>query len=53
MNIVEHVSFLSVGASSGYIPRRDIAGSYVSTLSDFLRNHETDFQSGCTSLQSY
>jgi hypothetical protein len=27
MNIVEHVSFLPVGASSGYMPRRGIAGS--------------------------
>jgi hypothetical protein len=25
MNIVEHVSFLPVGASSGYMPRRGIA----------------------------
>jgi hypothetical protein len=29
MNIVEHVSLLHVGASSGYMPRSDIAGSYV------------------------
>jgi hypothetical protein len=27
MKIVEHVSFLPVGASSGYMPRRGIAGS--------------------------
>jgi hypothetical protein len=27
MNIVEHVSFLPVGVSSGYMPRRGIAGS--------------------------
>jgi hypothetical protein len=27
MNIVEHVSFLLIGTSSGYIPRRGIAGS--------------------------
>ena len=52
MNIVEHVS-LPVGASSGYMPRRGIAGSYGSTMSDFLRNRQTDFQSGCTSLQSH
>ena len=53
MNIVEHVSFLPVGASSGYMPRRGIAGSSGSTMSNFLKNRQTDFQSGCTSLQSH
>jgi hypothetical protein len=53
MNIVEHVSFLLVGTSSGYMPRRGIMGSFGSTLSNFLRNCKTDFQSGCTSLQSH
>jgi hypothetical protein len=53
MNIVENVSFLSVGTSSGYMPRRVIAGSSGSTMSNFLRNHQTDFHSGCTSLQSH
>ena len=52
MNIVEHVSLLHVGASSGYMPWSDIAGSSGSILSNFLRNHQTDFQSGCPSLQS-
>ena len=52
MNIVEHVSFLLVGTSSGYIPRRGIVGSSSSSMSTFLRNHQTDFHSGCTSLQS-
>jgi len=53
MNIVEHVSFLLVGTSSGYMPRRGIAGSSSSTMSNFFRNRQTDFQSGCTSLQSH
>jgi hypothetical protein len=53
MNIGEHVSLLPVGISSGYIPRRGIAGSSSNTMSNFLRNHQTDFQSGCTSFQSY
>jgi hypothetical protein len=53
MNIVEHVSLLPVVTSSGYMPRRGIAGSSGSTMSNFLRKHQTDFQSGCTSLQSH
>jgi hypothetical protein len=53
MKIVEHVSFLPVGTSSGYMPRRSIVGSSGSTMSNFLRNCQTDFQSGCTSLQSH
>jgi hypothetical protein len=53
MNIVEHVSFLPVGTSSGYMPRSGIAGSSSSTMSNFLRNCQTDFQNGCNSLQSH
>jgi hypothetical protein len=41
MNIVEHVTFLLVGTSFGYMPRRGIAGSSGSTMSNFLRNHQT------------
>jgi hypothetical protein len=53
MNIVEHVSLLQVGTSCGYIPTRGIATSSNSTMSNFLRNRQTDFQSGGTSLQSH
>jgi hypothetical protein len=53
MNIVEHMSLLQVGTSYGYMPRRRIAGSSGSPMSKFLRNCQTDFQSGCTSLQSH
>jgi hypothetical protein len=55
MNIVEHVSLLYVGASSVYMSRIDIAvcGEPPSgcTMSNFLKNHQTGFQSGYTCLQ--
>jgi hypothetical protein len=51
VNIVELVSLLQVGTSSGYMPRSGIAGSSRSTMSNFLRNCQTDFQG--TSLQSH
>jgi len=53
MNIVEHVSFLYVGASFGYMPKRGIDGSSGSSMSNILRNLQTDFQNGCTCLQSH
>jgi hypothetical protein len=53
VNIVEHVSLLYVGESFGYMPRSGIVGSSGYTMFNFLRNHQTDFQSDCTSLQSY
>ena len=53
MDIVEHVFLLPVGTSFGYMPRRGMAGCGGSTMSNFLRNCHTHFQSGYTSLQSY
>ena len=53
MNIVEHVSLLYVGAYFGYMPRSGMSGSSGNTMSNFLRNCQTDFQSGCTSLQNH
>jgi hypothetical protein len=53
MNIVKHVSLLHVGASSGYMPRSGLSVSSGSTMSNYLRNCQTDFQNGCTSLQSH
>jgi len=50
MNIMEHVSLLYVGFSFGYMTRRGLAGSSGSGMSNFLRNLQTYFQSGCTSL---
>ena len=42
VNIVEHVLLLQVGTFSGHMPRRGIAGSSRSTMSNFLRNCQTD-----------
>jgi hypothetical protein len=53
MNIVEHMFLLPVGTSSGYMPRSGIAGHSGSIMSNFLRNLQTDFQSGCKNLQSH
>jgi hypothetical protein len=38
MNIVEHVTLLHAGASSGYMPMSGIAESSGSTMSNYLRN---------------
>jgi hypothetical protein len=51
MNRVEHVSLLQVEKISGYMPRRVIAVSSGSTMSNFLRSRQTDFQSVYTCLQ--
>ena len=52
-DIMGHVSLLHARESSGYMPRRAIAGSSRSVMSSFLRNLQNDFQSGCTILQSH
>ena len=53
MNIVVHISLLCIKVSLGYMPRSGIAGSSGSTISNFLRYRQTDFQSGCISLQPH
>ena len=53
MNIVEHKSLWYGGASFWYMLRSSIAGSSCRVISNFLRNCQIGFQSGCTSLQSY
>jgi hypothetical protein len=46
MNIAEHMPLWHGGASFGYMPKSGIAGSSGRTSSNFLRNCQTDFQSG-------
>jgi hypothetical protein len=53
MNIVQHVSLLHTGVSSGNMTRSGIAESSGSTMFNFLRNNQTDFQRVCTNLHSY
>jgi hypothetical protein len=53
MNIVDQVSLWHGGASFGYIPKSGVTGSSGRSISNFLRNLQIDFQSGCTSLQSH
>ena len=50
MNIVEHLSLFYVGTSFQYMPTSGITGSSDSIMSNFLRDCQNDFQSGCASL---
>ena len=50
MNIVDQVSLWYSRASFGYMPRSGIVGSWCTAVPRFLRNHQIDFQSGCSSL---
>jgi hypothetical protein len=53
MNIVEHVAFVLITNLLDICPGEELLEYSGSTMSNFLRNCQTDFQSGCTSLQSY
>ena len=53
MNIVEHMSILNAGASSGNMPRSGIAVFSDNTMSNFLLYRQTGFQNDFPNLQSH
>lgn len=52
-NIVEHVSLWYGKASFGYMHMSGITGSSDKVISNFLRNHKINLQSGCVNLKSH
>jgi hypothetical protein len=53
MNIVEPELLWPGGAPFRYTPKSGKAGSSGRSSSNFLRNLQINFQSGCASLQSH
>jgi hypothetical protein len=53
MNIVEFMPMWHAGASFGHVPKSGIAVSSGRSIFYFMRDFQIDFQSSCTSLQSY
>jgi hypothetical protein len=47
------VSLSQVGTSSGYMPRKGMAGSSCRTMSNCLKKCQNNFQSGWASLESH
>ena len=52
MNIAQQMFLWFYRASFGYIPRSGIARPLGRSISNFLRNHQIDFQRGSNILQS-
>ena len=50
MNTVEEVFLYCGRASFGLMPMSHIVGSLDRTITNFLRNHQTNFKSGCINL---
>jgi hypothetical protein len=51
MNIMENMSLLYVGTPFEYMPRSGRTGYLGRTISNFMKNHQADFQSR-TRMQS-